>query len=438
MAGKEEQTLAKTYQSDQGETEDEEVKRNCVMGESGISDSDFSDSDFEMENVDNEVRITDEMKETSDAELKKDRIEDLVKFVSAGSQILKPKGVALYRPTPIVPSLAIPAENDETSNESNVKSSLSTTYMNVRSGFSPTSKADNEIEISVIGISSSSSDSDSDSSNCDNESVESDTDMKSTSLEFPFDGEEEFSMEVGIGIPNIAPDTEEGCCKSSLDDQQEAPEIIIGGYALVGASGASVDDKWLMAKQKRVLSSNTLSALNQDAGRNSDVPKKMRFSQQSFRNVCAIPDITLGTEALDQIIQPLPRQYLVRDNSLLIPSSSDDEEDKMLSEELEEKFRNNNMRCSAANLPIPLLTLPQSPRTVDDTIEGQSMASVEWPSNLVMDIAIMKAFANVPLVSTKSIRAKQSNNDSSSILAVVESSKRNSAPRLRTVSVGTS
>jgi hypothetical protein len=245
-------------------------------------------------------------------------------------------------------------------------------------------------------------------------------------------------MEVGVQISNIAPYIEEGSCKSSNDDQHEAQESIHGDYALVGASGASVDDKWLMAKQKRVLSSSALSALNQETDQVAGHQKKRRLSQQTFNDVCAIPEITLDVKALDQIIQPLPRQYLVRDEYLLISSSSDDDEDKMLSEELEEKFQNNDVVCSDAKLPIPLLTPPQSPRTVDNSIEGQAMISIEWPSNLVMDSAIMKGFAHISPVPTNSTSDEQEKtDDSSSILGVGEPSKRSSATRLRTISIAT-
>ena len=271
--------------------------------------------------------------------------------------------------------------------------------MNTKSGFSPTPKPDNETEMSTSPSSWSSSSID--SSDADTESVGSDTQMKSTSLDFSFDE--------GEKIPETV-DIEEGCCKSSSDDnqQEQERETMTENYALVGASGASVDDKWQMAKQKRVLSSNTLSALNQEAGRNADSPKRMRCSRLSFKDICAIPEITLGIEALDQIIQPLPRQYLMRDDFSLIPSSSDEEEDRMLSEELEEKFRNTSMGGSGGDTsPIPLLTPPQSPRTVNDTIEGSAMTTIEWPSNLVMDSAFMKATTttatNVKLLSPVSI-----------------------------------
>jgi len=430
MARKEDES----YESDGGETEDEEVKRNCIMGESGMRDSDFFDSDSEVDEEEDEVDNDEKPKESSEGEPKEDQMMELVKFVSLGSQFLKPKGVVLYRPTPIVASNSMTShseksvENDENSNESNLKSSQSTTQIND----SPRAKAENDIQVSA---STSSCDSDSDSNDGDVESVESEDTDKSTSLDFPFDGGEELSMDVGVRITNIAPCIEEGSCKSSDDDQQEAQE---SDYALVGASGASVDDKWQMAKQKRVLSSSALSALNQETDGSADHPKKRRLSQQTFNDVCAIPEITLDVEALDQIIQPLPRQYLVRDEYLLISSSSDDDEDKMLSEELEEKFQNTDVVCSDAKLPIPLLTPPQSPRTVDDSIEGQAMTSIEWPSNLVMDSAIIKGFAHISPVPTNSTSDEQEKtDDSSSILGVGEPSKRSSATRLRTISVAT-
>ena len=209
--------------------------------------------------------------------------------------------------------------------------------------------------------------------------------MVSTSTDFSF-----FEITTASG-------TEESY-DSSEEDHHE-PEIVNGNFAIVGASGASVDDiKWQqMVKQKRVLSSNTLSILNQEADHHIDSTKKMRCSHShnmDRKSMISIPDFTLGIEALDQIIQPLPRQYQIREDcfSLIPSSSSDEEDDMMLSEELEEKFRSST-NLGGDNSPIPLLTPPQSPQTVgDDTeIAITMMTTIEWPSNLVMDSAVMKA-----------------------------------------------
>lgn len=121
MTGKEDQTLAKACQSDPGETEDEEVKRNCVMGESGMRDSDYFDSDSEEEQSKEEVHIDHKTKKSMGESSEEDRIVELVKF----SQILKPKGLTICRPTPIVPISADQGKNldesDEISNMVNFK-----------------------------------------------------------------------------------------------------------------------------------------------------------------------------------------------------------------------------------------------------------------------------------------------------------------------------
>ena len=263
---------------------------------------------------------------------------------------------------------------------------LSVSHDDSTSGFSSRSKAEGEVSPS----STSSHDSDSESNDGDVESIDSDDEAKTSPFDFPIGEGVELSLEIGSGITSTAPIIEESCCQSSsFDDQEEGNEE----YALVGASGASFDDKWQMPKQKRVLSSNALSTLNQEAGRDEGPAKKSRLSDPVSEGACAIPEITLCTEALDEIIQPLPRQFLVRDDSSLIHSSSDEEEDRMLTEELEEKFRCK--RINVANFPIPLLTPPQSPRTVDSSMEDDELRSIEWPSNLVMDSTIIEGFANV-------------------------------------------
>lgn len=429
MVQTEHYTLGYTYQSDKGETEDEEVKRNCVMGESGMRDSDFSDSDSDDEGY-NESHRNNGKNRISDELLMENRMGDLVKFVSVGSPIVKTKGLVLHRPTAIIPSFASnvekPDENDD----------LPRNDSKIKFGISPRLRADKDKGISASDSNSCcSSKYEDENKSVDDESIESDTDMKSTPLNFPFNGGDELSMEIGTGIINTIGHIEHEYCESSFDEQ-EAQEMT-GGYALVGASGASVDDKWLTAKQKRLLSSNSLFALNEVADRNTGLPKKMRMSQDSSKYFCAIPESILGIEALDQIIQPLPRHYSVRDDPLLILSDGD-EEDMMLSEELEGNSRDNSVGfgCSS-NLPIPLLTPPESPRTMDETFVEKSTISVEWPSNLVLDTAIMKAFANVSPVSTNTERDLKTKNDSTQTLVFGESPERSSASRLRTISIET-
>jgi len=442
MARKESSALHHSYQSDQDETEDEEVKRNCVMGQSGMRDSDFSESDSDIDETDTGSCNYSE-KRISYHSFMEDRMDDLVKFVTIGSPIVKSKGLVVYRPTAIMPRFVSqsekPNEKDEkTKNVSTTSLIFSNTSVNTSGEFFLPSGVDKETGTFANGSSSSCSCSSEDGNNSgDDESDESDTEIKLTSLDFSFYGGEGLPIEAGVEIVNTAGDIEQECCESSLDGQQEVHETTTGGYALVGASGASVDDKWLTAKQKRVLSSNSLFALSQDRNCKTYYPKKNRVSQQSSRD-CSIPEIIIGIEALDQIIQPLPRHYLIKDDypSLL---SGDDEDDMMLSEELKEKYLDNDVGCdSTTNFPIPLLTPPDSPRTVDETFDENEILSVEWPSNLVMDSAIMKALANVLPVSANTERdILLKKTDSTQSPDYDELSKRCSASRFRTISIGT-
>lgn len=164
-------------------------------------------------------------------------------------------------------------------------------------------------------------------------------------------------------------------------------------YAIVGASGASVDEKWRLDKQKRVLSSNTLTALNREAGHNAEEQKRMRSSPTGDS---IMPELSLGLAAFDEI-QPLPRQYLLRGDSPF-HSSDEEEGDKMLSEELEEKPRG-----TFDNSPIPLLTPPQSPQR-EYVVDDENTSAVEWPSNLVVDSAMMIAVMDLRPLSPASLQ----------------------------------
>ena len=121
MVDQEDKNSANAYESDGGETEDEEVKRNCIMGECG--DSDYFDSDTDVEE---EEETEDQIDCKSNETVEEDRIVQLVKFVSVGSQILKPKGITLCRPTPIV---LVTATNGEKPNEIDERSSTSSPKM---------------------------------------------------------------------------------------------------------------------------------------------------------------------------------------------------------------------------------------------------------------------------------------------------------------------
>jgi hypothetical protein len=133
-------------------------------------------------------------------------------------------------------------------------------------------------------------------------------------------------------------------------------------------------------KAKRVLSSNTLAQLNIEAGHPSESPKKMRSSPDE-RKDSPPPEFSLGPCAMNSL-GPLPNQSAMRGS----PDYSTDGEDldARLSEELERQARG-----SPDHSPVPLLTPPQSPLTVD--LDGDVTSMCEWPSNLVVDSVMMTA-----------------------------------------------
>jgi hypothetical protein len=159
---------------------------------------------------------------------------------------------------------------------------------------------------------------------------------------------------------------------------------------ILSLSTRRADDlRWgstLKSKAKRVLSSNTLAALNADAGRGADAPKKKRASpEQNELSSSGLPEFSLGLAAFDQI-RPLQRVSLMRGSSSVL-SNDEKDLDKRLSEELDR----NESDSSRENSPVPLLTPPQSPLTID--VGEGTVTMCEWPSNLAVDISMMAAAA---------------------------------------------
>jgi hypothetical protein len=162
-----------------------------------------------------------------------------------------------------------------------------------------------------------------------------------------------------------------------------------------GANGSQTILNKAEPKAKRVLSSNTLSALNAEAGRNVDSPKRMRTAPESFlKSIDSLPELSLGLSAMGAI-RPLSKRYSMLDGSQAISSDDDEELDNALSDELR---RPSN--AGGDNSPVPLLTPPQSPLTIPT---GNSDL-VEWPSNMVVDSAMMSAMSIVRPLSAQSLQ----------------------------------
>lgn len=217
-------------------------------------------------------------------------------------------------------------------------------------------------------------------------------------------------------------DVPEGEGDDNEIEQGQEDETENEAYAIVGASGASVEDLWSLAKQKRVLSSNALNTLNREAGILSDVSKRLRSSPTAIDGV--MPELSLGLAAYDQML-PLPRQYLMRGDSPY--HSSDEEGDKMLSEELEESPTGDY-----ATSPIPLLTPPQSPRRECVLLDDENASAVEWPSNLVVDSAMMIAVTDLRPLSPASLQDLEEHEEE----RLKQADTSSLTPLLRSISVG--
>jgi hypothetical protein len=193
-------------------------------------------------------------------------------------------------------------------------------------------------------------------------------------------------------------ETESMECRSDIHDKlsTQRPIILQHLEALnshinpLAPPGEDAEDLWQRptSKAKRVLSSNTLSALNAEAGQNADSPKRIRSSEPMSADMPS--EFSLGLSAMDQIC-PLPRQNMMRDSPVM--SSDEENLDKRLSEELEGNPRDPD----ADNSPVPLLTPPQSPLTT-------GVGVCEWPSNLVVDSALMTAAMHTRPLSPASLQ----------------------------------
>ena len=154
------------------------------------------------------------------------------------------------------------------------------------------------------------------------------------------------------------------------------------------------------SRTKRVLSSTTLSAITASStvGHKGDSPKRMRAADGTAKVSPILPEFSLGVSALDQSTE----HSLRVDDSKEAESSSDEDEealDQRLSEELGQAetplagySSDPSISCSRGNSPVPLLTPPQSPLTIDVGDGGTQMC--EWPSNLVVDTSLLSVLSS--------------------------------------------
>jgi hypothetical protein len=142
-------------------------------------------------------------------------------------------------------------------------------------------------------------------------------------------------------------------------------------------------DPLTVPKAKRVLSFNTLTALNVEAG-HGELESSKRFKEY-MASGSAIA-FSLGPPAMTmegfELTSIVPRFRKPR-HSPIISSSDDEALDRQLEDELDHCAEE-----SRESTPVPLLTPPGSPLTIEYEINDSKQTGCEWPSNLVVDSAL--------------------------------------------------
>lgn len=183
-------------------------------------------------------------------------------------------------------------------------------------------------------------------------------------------------------------------------------------------------------KSKRVLSYNTLFALNREAGHSSDETKRVKRTDlkdvQSSAPTTLLSTFSLGPPAL-RSLPPL------RDESPVISDSDDLELDRQLGSELNEHDSAEEERNET---PVPLLTPPASPLTIE--VDGNPTTVCEWPSNLTVDSAMQAVNELRPMspASLETLERNEQDRMASRIDNITSTSTTALTPLLQSVNVG--
>lgn len=212
------------------------------------------------------------------------------------------------------------------------------------------------------------------------------------------DGE---SLEDESGDDNFTGDTEEAdeeisSILEALIEQGKSldPEYPESVESYIGVM-EDRDDLITVPKMKRLLSYNTLAALDAQGGHSVETPKRYKCSPEYEIGkppiLPSLPSLSLGPAALkDEMTPHCMLQH--RRGSPIMLSSDDEDLDRQLGEELDQQSDDDR-----EHTPVPLLTPPQSPLTFE--VDGETATVCEWPSNLAVDSAMASAMNLLPLTS---------------------------------------
>lgn len=190
------------------------------------------------------------------------------------------------------------------------------------------------------------------------------------------------------------------CIQESSDQDDDA-----GSERQIGVT-LDRDDLINIPKTKRVLSFNTLTALNTEIGVIRDSPKRSKVEAERCSGLPLLA-FSLGLPAMtDDTTKDARLEFRFRRESPLVSSSDEEELDRQLEAELGgDRGDDNRVRGSAdgggdggstssrENSPVPLLTPPESP-VVFEMNGDKNVTMCEWPSNLVVDSALTSVAIN--------------------------------------------
>jgi hypothetical protein len=176
-----------------------------------------------------------------------------------------------------------------------------------------------------------------------------------------------------------------------------------------------------LPKTKRVLSHSTLVALNMDDCRSNEKLKRAKSSMKAWSPV--------GTSLLSTFSLGPPALFLhkFRDEH---PASDDEDLDRQLGEELDGDYQADG---DGNETPVPLLTPPGSPLTVE--WEGNTTTVCEWPSNLTVDSA-MQAVNELRPMSPTSLENLERDEQDRVAMAGGANGSTSLTPLLRSIYVG--
>jgi hypothetical protein len=357
---------------DMSETEDEEVKVNCVGGVQAY-----------MTTTDEEALEDDESCCSEEPEEDLDE-RGIVNFVAR--QVCQ--APEIYRPRPMLGGIA---ENDDADASSACSEPLGEAELDMDDQGSASSEDDStdaddersddedeevdEDDERIDGSEQEESDEDeNDDDSTSSEMSHAESVAKERRLDSPPILGDCFAISASQGTPEVC--DEEESYYNFEDYDEQSTNIIDKVLALNSAtSQLPSTDISPSSRSKRILSS-----LFSDDDRSidyTDTPKRMRCTLSTP----AMADLFLGPSAYDALEEPK------RGDTTVSPFSEQEaEQDKVLSEELAEaEAEPVNDREST---PVPLLSPPPSPLCVESD-KGQLTTVCEWPSNLAVDCALL-------------------------------------------------